>query len=414
MFTVDGIDKSFTDKLLYIGQLVDLLLDKQYLFLDIIEDCPDKLADIKLQIDSVIDTYAICLSPVVLQYNAMNKSKNKSGKRKCSRFYQSIFLSERFNGKLDNSIRLLKKIVFLIKSNLKNIFDNVERYIDVNGNMIKTKTELKTKELLKITNMMSVLIQKFNKNKFKFNANKREMKCRDCNVQMIIAQKTSELTCDLCGITEPLIGEVFEDHQFLVQESRRPKNSTYSNLKHYDSWIARICARENKDVTETVNKIKELAKKNGMSNTKLPTYRKLVTSDQIRIWLKQIGEPRFYINISLLKKELTGVPPPYLSTAILDDLRETFKEVINIFKQIKPKSINKSIHTPYIIYKILEWKLRGKSTIRLLTYIYLQKEKTLIKHDKTIWEPLCKIYKKILYTETNRDDRLCEKVWRAA
>jgi len=413
MLTVDGIDKSFTDKLLYIGQLVDLLSDKQYLFLDIIEECSDKLIYIRQQIDFVTDTYSICLSPIVLRYNAMGRSKNKSEKRKCSRFYQSTFLSERFNGNLDKSIKLLKRIVFLIKSDLKNVFDNMGQYIDENGNMIKSKTEIKTKELVKITNMMSVLIQKFNKNKFKFSMDKREMKCSECRVQMIIAQKTSELTCDLCGIVEPLIGEVFEDHQFLVQESRRPKNSTYSNLKHYDSWIARICARENKDVTKTVNKIKNLVKNNGMSNTKLPTYRKLITSDQIRIWLKQIGEPKCYINISLIKKELTGIPPPYLTTAVLDDLRETFKEVISVFKQIKPKNINKSIHTPYFIYKILEWKLRGKSSLRLLTYIYLQKEKTLIKHDKNIWEPLCKMYKKIPYTETNRDDRLCEKVWKS-
>lgn len=332
-----------------------------------------------------------------LELNKISVNDNKYTKDiVCLYDNLNIFISSNnFHNKLDNYFKMMVEYVgiylnekFIPKESIKtiNLIKNELQYDDLTiSNFIHVINGLST--LKKIVNNIKEMILEFNKiyNKEEICKNKYDY-CSICDVKMIVKINTSELTCPSCGDITTLIGTVFEDSQFYSQEGQRFKHGSYNPMRHCKSWIESIQAKDKGNIDEDViQKIKDKIKKNRIINVNN------ITIDQYRKYLKELKLTSYNNNITLIRKQITGISPPQLTHDETTMLYNYFDKSIKTYNMIKSQEKRNSLFFPYFIFKCLELIIKDSNKKKeLLNCIHLQEKNTLIDNDK-YWLKICEI-----------------------
>lgn len=332
-----------------------------------------------------------------LELNKISVNDNKYTKEIIVLYdYLNIFIStNNFHNKLDNYFKLIVEYIgiylndqFLPKETLKtsSLIKNDLKYDDlIISNFASSIDGLTT--FKKIVNRVKEYVIEYNKlyNKEEICKNKYDH-CTHCDIKMIVKINTSELTCPKCGHLTTLIGTVFEDSQFYSQEGQRFKHGSYNPMRHCKSWIESIQAKDKSSIDESViQKIKDKIKKNRIINVNN------ISIDQYRKYLKELKLTSFNNNITLIRKQITGISPPQLSHDETIMLYNYFDKSIKTYNIIKSQEKRNSLFFPYFIFKCLEIIIKDPIKKKeLLNCIHLQEKNTLIDNDK-YWFKICEL-----------------------
>jgi hypothetical protein len=227
-------------------------------------------------------------------------------------------------------------------------------------------------------------------------------KVATCGTVMEIFPSTSELICPCCGETSDLVATVFEDTQFYSQEGKRSKHGCYDPTRHCKFWVSRIQARESREAADISSVcLKAVAK---CARRDLITDGRLLTCIQIRSYLKETHFTEYNDHVPLIKKRITGITPPQLTTGELRKLYNYFDKSVNAFELVKPHGKSNTMYYPYIIYKILDNVLKdGNRKNKILECIHLQSRDTLITNDHS-WSLICAAVVGLNYRPTDRNE----------
>ncbi len=238
--------------------------------------------------------------------------------------------------------------------------------------------------------------------------------CPECQVAMSVSSETSELVCNGCGTVRELVGTIFDDAQFYNQEGQKAKSGSFNPNRHFRFWLDRILARESeeelgdRDDPENTCGEKLLDQLRGAVRRDRKILR-LLTVDNVRAMLKEIGRTDLNKNVPLIMRRLTGVGPPQLPESICQRVEKLFSKALEIGERVRPSGRTNRNYYPYYIYKILDAVLpedtpgnpEAREYRRVLYYIYMQGQETLDKNDRE-WEQICQEMPEIDWTTTNR------------
>ena len=238
-------------------------------------------------------------------------------------------------------------------------------------------------------------------------------KCPTCLNEMVVDASRSELYCNSCGTIRELVGTVFEDSQFYSQEGQKAKSGTFNPNRHFQFWWAHILARESDEELgdkETpgnqygevmLNQLRAIIKRDGK-------FLQLLTVNDIRLMIREIGRSDLNKNVSLILKKLTGIGPPQIPDSISIKAENLFTKAIEIGeKNVKSDRINRNYY-PYYIYKILDAiiPIDDYENRRVLFYIYIQSKETVESNDVN-WEFICQeLSDELTYVPTDRSQSL--------
>ena len=234
-------------------------------------------------------------------------------------------------------------------------------------------------------------------------------KCSVCGGEMFVDTQRSELICNdlLCGSIKPLVGTVFEESQFYNQEGQKSKSGTFNPNRHFQFWWMHILAREPEEEIGDKNdpnnhfgeKLLAIIRSIIARDNKLL---RLLTVDDNREILCELGRTDLNKNVPLILKKLTGIGPPQVPDFIAVKVENLFTKAIEIGEKIKKVDRTNRNYYPYYIYKILDDILEEKSIFRrVLYYIYMQSRET-VEADDDDWEQICQELIEITYKPTDR------------
>jgi hypothetical protein len=249
-----------------------------------------------------------------------------------------------------------------------------------------------------VRKQISLLMKKFNSYAITAEIPKIQYSICQCGESMRIFPENSELVCQSCGHVFTLYGTAFEDTQISGQTGLKFKHGCYDPSRHCKFWIQRIQARENADISQgCIQKIKKCIERD------LIVARKLKCS-QVRLYLKETGQTDFNDHVPLIRKIITGISPPQLTSDEIRKLVNLFDKAAAAYEEIKPCGKSNTMYYPYIIFKILDFMLEnGYRKQKILECIHLQGRDTLISNDNT-WESVCSLID-IRYKPTDRCDQ---------
>jgi hypothetical protein len=225
--------------------------------------------------------------------------------------------------------------------------------------------------------------------------------CPACGARMVEDPAASELRCVRCYAHIELFGTVFREGQFYNQEGQKAKSGTFVAKRYLRKWLSLILATESDNELATADdppnqpgvallrNIRRLARRDNK-------ILGLLTVDDIRAMLKELGCSQFSQNVSLILKRLTGVAPPVISEVLLQRVERIFVEVIIVEERLRMadsplpgKVRRKRSYYPYYIYRILDALLPpGDPQGEILSYIHLQHDDTISK-DSDLWKQIC-------------------------
>lgn len=238
--------------------------------------------------------------------------------------------------------------------------------------------------------------------------------CPVCSGEMTIDTGRSELHCcdSECGTIRELIGTVFDDSQFYSQEGQKAKSGTFNPNRHFQFWWSHILARELEDEIGDKDNPDDHYGESLLKSLRSIVVRerkvlRMLTINDIRVMLREIGRTDLNKNIPLILKKLTGIGPPHITDAIVVRVENLFTKAIEISERVRHVGRVNRNYYPYYIYKILD-HLLSKNDLenrRVLYYIYIQSKET-VEADDEDWEQICEELLEITYVPTDRTDAM--------
>jgi hypothetical protein len=229
-------------------------------------------------------------------------------------------------------------------------------------------------------------------------------RCRECNSKTSVDAERSFLVCGTCHSVTPIEGVAYSHSQFYSQEGQKARAGVFNPERHLMNWMVRLQAREpetelnrspnDPDDTsgnETVEKIKRLMAEKGVQ-------KKSVTVKMMREYLAKVERTGLNPHAPLLIKLVTGEGPPILKDSTRAHIEACFLEVLGLIGEVARSGQNCSAtatrsnrkNYPYYIYKIVAQKVTDLEELRLLNYIYLQGNDTLVRNDEQ-WREICQL-----------------------
>ena len=241
--------------------------------------------------------------------------------------------------------------------------------------------------------------------------------CPTCGVELINDYDNAELQCNKCGFVCHLVGTIYGDNCSIVQEKIKTRSGVFNPNRHFQFWWQHILAKEpeeelsiftsqddphNQHGEKLIVKLRELIKRDRK------ILRRLTVND-VRKMLKELGShcTKLNKNVPLIMKKLTGIGPPSVTDEFSQKVEKLFNKAIEIGEKKRRKGrINRNYY-PFYIYKIVDAisPPDDHETRRILYYIYLQSDPTIIKDDAD-WEDICKELQEIKFSVTKKLDFL--------
>lgn len=231
-------------------------------------------------------------------------------------------------------------------------------------------------------------------------------RCPACGEEMLVDSAVSRLRCadPGCGAMRELVGTVFDDTQFYVQEGQKAKSGSFNPNRHFLFWWTHILALEPEEELGSGDDGSEFiidALMRIVACNRL--ILRLLTVNDIRSMLQELGRTDLNKNIPLILKKMTGIGPPHLSDEIAARAENLFTKAAEIGELIRSPECSNRSYYPYYMLKILDHILPPESVEdrRVLYYIYIQGEDTVVADDVE-WEQICARLPEITYKPTDR------------
>lgn len=232
--------------------------------------------------------------------------------------------------------------------------------------------------------------------------------CPACSLEMAVDAGRSELRCTECGAIRELVGTVFDDAQFYSQEGQKAKSGTFNPNRHFQFWWTHILAREpedeigDKDDADNQYGERLLATLRGIMSRDNKILQ-LLTVNDVREMLREVGQTELNKNVPLIMKKLTGIGPPQVPDAIAARVENLFTKAIEVGERIRRTGRVNRNYYPFYILKILAQVLPedDHENRRVLYYIYIQSRET-VEADDADWEQICTELPELEYVPTDR------------
>lgn len=232
--------------------------------------------------------------------------------------------------------------------------------------------------------------------------------CPHCATTMAVDAGRSLLVCSGCSMLKELVGIVFEDSQFYSQEGQKAKSGTFNPNRHFQFWWTHILAKEpEEEIGDSACPDNQCGEKL-VAALRLMVARensilRLLTVNDVRALLRQMGKTALNKNVSLILKKLTGIGPPVIPDSIAVRVENLFTKAIEIGERVRRSERTNRNYYPYYIYRILEHLLpeHEYEMRRVFYYIYIQSKDTVEADDKD-WELICAELEEIEYRPTDR------------
>lgn len=203
----------------------------------------------------------------------------------------------------------------------------------------------------------------------------------DCGGEFIMYAESNERRCNTCGMTATIYDNAIDDANIYAQEVQKTKQNRHHPIQHCKIWIGRIQAWVGPNVPDSVYDQLRVCFMRDSTNLKNITCR------QIRKYLKEKKLTTFNNFVPFIRKVLTGISPPQLTTTELNKLYETFTHVAKILHDMRPD--NNINYYPVFIFKILDEQLSlSTRKVQIMECIHLQSEKT-IKEIDNLYTQIC-------------------------
>ena len=236
--------------------------------------------------------------------------------------------------------------------------------------------------------------------------------CVNCSTEMLVDASRSELQCATCGAIRKLIGTVFDDSQFYSQEGQKAKSGTFNPNRHFQFWWMHILAREPEEEIGDRADPKNMYGDRLIEQLRVIIARdqhilQLLTVNDMRMMLRELGQTDLNKNVPLILKKLTGVGPPHILDTIAIRVENLFTKALETSEVVRQKTRVNRNYYPYYIYKILEQVIPEADfeQRRILFYIYIQSRET-VESDDADWELICKEMSELKYIPTDRTKAL--------
>jgi hypothetical protein len=331
----------------------------------------DILNNTYYEIENLFNNYSLDSAIILSEYFSLSGTCSSKEKEIYNKLYQRFIKSNNIASRLD-----------IIYNNLnqtykKHISKNESKLIKEGNALFSEYTKIKIHDYIEEVKVSSL--------------------CDNCNEIMVVIN-IGEQSCSKCGICKDTVITVIDDD--ISNENKNIKYGSYDPSKHCRYWLDRIQGREIFDMTELENIvefIKEQLVKDRIKNMDYITY------NLIRNYLHKNNYSSYNEHIPLIRKLITGVPPPQLTEIELQKINIYFIRVIKLYNSVKPSTKINCPYHPYIIYKILEQiLLNGNRKSAILKCIHLQSNQTLIQNDK-LWKKICTFIPEFTYTPTDRN-----------
>lgn len=203
----------------------------------------------------------------------------------------------------------------------------------------------------------------------------------DCGGEFVMYAESNERKCNTCGMTASIYDSAIDDANIYAAEIQKTKQNRHHPIQHCKVWVGRIQAWVGPNVPDSV--YDQLRVCFTRDNTNL----KNITCRRIRKYLKEKKLTTFNNFVPFIRKVLTGISPPQLTTAELNRLYETFTQVAKILQDMRPD--NNINYYPVFIFKILDEQLPlGARKVQIMECIHLQSENT-VKVIDNLYAQIC-------------------------
>jgi hypothetical protein len=193
-----------------------------------------------------------------------------------------------------------------------------------------------------------------------------------CGQKMILYSSSSELRCEECGLIRKLQGIGF------IETQSNDESTSYKPLRHFRSWMDCIQAREKFILPDNeASRISAVIERDGIPNKK-------INCRYIRRVLKDLGLTQYNKNAPMLVKIFSGglIVPPRLSFNDIRLFEQKFVHLMKVYHSLYP-DIEKKQYYPSFIAEIAKDVFQDNpEKLKILDFIYLQSDKTRIKHKK--------------------------------
>ncbi len=219
-------------------------------------------------------------------------------------------------------------------------------------------------------------------------------KCAECNAEMVIDPDHSELRCLHCSAIRELDGTAFDDAQFYSQEGQKAKSGTFNPNRHFQFWWMHILAREPEEELGDPNDPDDNYGEKLLENLRTIVRRdrkilRFLNVDDMRAMLRELEKTGLNKDVPLLLKKLTGVGPPSPPDSLGMKVEKLFSKAIDIGERLRPADRTNRNYYPFYIMKILDCILpENDENRRIIYYIYLQSDDTIVKDDIE-WKEIC-------------------------
>jgi hypothetical protein len=204
-------------------------------------------------------------------------------------------------------------------------------------------------------------------------------RCKLCSNNMSFGLVDSELVCEKCGYTEPII--INSEKSSYKDPPREVSYFAYKRINHFNEWLAQFQAKESTEISEDIYKniFDEINK-----NVNLDVQK--IKPKQMKTILKKLGYNKYYEHIPHIINVMSGKKAPSLSRKEEEQLRTLFKEIQIPFSNNCPASRKNFLSYSYVLHKfceLLEYDY-------LLPYFPLLKSREKLLQQDQIWKLICK------------------------
>jgi hypothetical protein len=205
--------------------------------------------------------------------------------------------------------------------------------------------------------------------------------CPDCNVQLYLDASQADLICQECGLCKITLTTDLPVSYKDAQNYEYKSQFRYDKKSHLLDWLRRLTSSEKTFIPEDLlNEIKNEIKKDQITDYTV------LTTKQIKKYLKKIKKTEYYDNIITIINRLNNLPPFKLSEQVEDRINIMFQQIREPFERFKPKTRKNFFSYPFILakfFKILELD-------EFIPYLIMLKSEEKIREQDVIFEKIVK------------------------
>lgn len=202
--------------------------------------------------------------------------------------------------------------------------------------------------------------------------------CEACDVAREEIASEGTLVCPNCGSEEYIL--VVNDFHSFQDPPKERNNYAYKKINHLNEILNQFQAKESTIIPETVmNEIIVELRKRRIENVAD------LTEEDIRQILKKLNLSKYYEHRAHILSRLNGIPPPCITPAIEEKIRNMFQEIQAPFLLHCPNERTNFLSYAYILYKFFELLELDEYKVY---FPLLKSRDRLITHD-AMWKHIC-------------------------